>query len=117
MLSDLGDDRAGANPSVRGLIGIIIVQCAAGGVGAVERFSCGAAGRVGDRLMNLSVGDGGEGSGLIDNAGDAVGEGGGFHPVEHHSTDGDLTDIRFAPRLSGDDARQQLKVGFRNRTG
>ena len=71
-------------------VGIVIVESAAGGVGAIEGIPCSAAGRVGDRFIDLTVGDGGEGSGLVDDAGDAVGEGGGFHPIEDNGTDSDL---------------------------
>ena len=36
MLSDAGDDRTGANPTVGGFVGVIIVKSAAGGVRAVS---------------------------------------------------------------------------------
>ena len=36
MLPNAGDDRTGANPTVRGFVGIVIVESAAGGVGAIE---------------------------------------------------------------------------------
>lgn len=62
MLPNAGDDRTGANPTVRGFVGIVIVESAAGGVGAIEGIPCSAAGRVGDRFIDLTVGDGGEGS-------------------------------------------------------
>ena len=115
MLPNAGDDRTGANPTVRGFVGIVIVESAAGGVGAIERIPCSAAGRVGDRFIDLTVGDGGEGSGLVDDAGDAVGEGGGFHPIEDNGTDSDLTDIRFSAGFGGDDAGKQFQIGIGNR--
>ena len=87
MCANPGDDRAGANPFVGGLVRIIIVESAAGGVGAVERLARGAAGGVGDGFVNLAVGDGGEGAGLVNDAGNAVREGGGLDAVEHHRTD------------------------------
>lgn len=115
MLSDAGDDRTGANPTVGGFVGVIIVKSAAGGVRAVERIPCSAAGRVGDRFVDLTIGDGGEGSGLVDDTGDAVGKGGGFHPIEDDSADSDLTDIRFSPSFGGDDAGKQFQIGIGNR--
>lgn len=115
MLPNAGDDRTGANPTVRGFVGIVIVESAAGGVGAIEGIPCSAAGRVGDRFIDLTVGDGGEGSGLVDDAGDAVGEGGGFHPIEDNGTDSDLTDIRFSAGFGGDDAGKQFQIGIGNR--
>ena len=117
MCANPGDDRAGANPFVGGLVRIIIVESAAGGVGAVEGLARGAAGGVGDGFVNLAVGDGGEGAGLVNDAGNAVREGGGLDAVEHHRTDRHLADIRFAAGLGRDDAGQQLKVGVGDRTG
>lgn len=115
MLSDAGDDRTGANPTVGGFVGVIIVKSAAGGVRAVERIPCSAAGRVGDRFVDLTIGDGSEGSGLVDDTGDAVGKGGGFHSIEDDSADSDLTDIRFSPSFGGDDAGKQFQISIGNR--
>lgn len=115
VLPDAGDDRTGTNPAVGGLVRVVIVESAAGGVGAVERIPCSATGRVGDRFVDLTIGDGGEGSGLVDDAGDAVGEGGGFHPIEDNGADSDLTDIRFSAGFGGDDAGKQFQIGIGNR--
>ena len=93
MLPNAGDDRTGANPTVRGFVGIVIVESAAGGVGAIEGIPCSAAGRVGDRFIDLTVGDGGEGSGLVDDPGEGVGEGGMLHPVQDHRSHGHLPDV------------------------
>ena len=116
MLPNAGDDRTGANPTVRGFVGIVIVESAAGGVGAIEGIPCSAAGRVGDRFIDLTVGDGGEGSGLVDDAGDAVGEGGGFHPIEDNGTDSDLTDIRFSAGFGEEEEMPISSRVFRSAT-
>lgn len=115
MFADAGDDRTAADPAVGGLIGVIIVESTAGGVGAGERFACGTFGGIGDSGVDLSVRDGGESAWLINNAGNTVGEGGGLHAVEDDRTDSDLTDIRFAAGFSRNNACKKLDVGIGHR--
>ncbi|MFR5783313.1 MAG: hypothetical protein ACLUEK_16585, partial [Oscillospiraceae bacterium] len=40
-----------------------------------------------------------------------------LHTVEHHGADGHLTGIGFAPRLSGDEPRQQCELVVRRTRG
>ena len=117
MVANLGDNSSGANPLVGCLIRIIVIECTAGRIGAIESLTSCAACRVGDSFVDLSIGNGGEGARLIDNTGDAVREGGGLHAVEDNCADCYLTDIGFSAGFGGDDAGEQFKVGVGNRRG
>lgn len=64
----------------------------------------------GEVQIDLAIGDGGEGPGLVDDTGDGVGEGGMLYPVEHYGAHCNLANIGLTPGFRGDDAGQQLIV-------
>ncbi len=110
MASDDDDQRPRPDPFTRGFGGVEIVNCAAGGIPAVQRILRGAVGASRDGLVELAVIDTGEGAVLIDDAGDGIREGRMAHTVEHHGADGDLAGIGLSPRLGGDQAREQIEL-------
>ena len=112
MVADGDDQRARPDPGAGRGGGIEVIQRAAAGVAAAERVAGRAPGAFGDGLVKLSVGDGGEGVGLVDDAGDRVREGGMAHAVEHDRADRDLAVIGLAARLGGNDARQEILVSL-----
>ena len=89
---------------------IEVIDCAAGGAGAVERLARGSVGTVGDRLVELSVVKAGECALLIDNARKRIRERGMIDTVEDDGSDRHLTDIRLSSCLRGNEPRQQVNI-------
>ena len=104
MVADGCGDRQGADPLIFCCFRIVIINASAGGIPAVKRVSCRIISGGGNRLIDLSVNNGGKGSVLVDYAGERVGERGMFDPVQNNGADGNLTGIRFSPRFGGNDS-------------
>ena len=110
MVADGDDHRARPDPGACRGGGIKIVEGAAAGVAAVQRVLGGTVRALGDGLVKLAVGDGGEGVRLIDHTGDRVRERGMAHAVEHHRPYRHLAVVGLAPGLGGDDARKKIHI-------
>ena len=68
--------------------------------------------RVGYRLIKLAVVHTAEGTRLKDNAGNGVGKGGVFDPIEDDGAYSHLTGIRLTPSFGRDHTGQQGKVAI-----
>ena len=112
MLADLDDDRAGADPLIRRGDRVIVIDCAAGGIPAVERVLCGAVAAFRYRLIELPVVQAGEGAFLINHAGNGIGKRRVFHPVEHDRAYRNLAGIRFPAGFSRYQPRKQVVIAL-----
>lgn len=96
MVADSFNNRAGTNPGIGGFGRIIIIDGSAGGIPSVERVACGVIRGVADRLIKLSVGDGGESPRLINDAGQRIREGRVLNAIKNHGSHSYLSGIVFA---------------------
>ena len=102
MLSNHGDDRAGENPLVGGLGWVIIIDGAAGRILAINCVTGSPVSAFRHRGVDTAVIETGEGSGLLNDAGERIGEGGVLHAVQDHSAHGHLSGVWLAPGFSRD---------------
>ncbi len=97
MFSNAFDDGAGTNPFADGTVGVIVVDCSPGRVGAIQGVSGCTVCRGCYWLMELSIGDRSKGSGLINYTGEGVRERRVFNAVQNHSPYSNLTRIGLTP--------------------
>ena len=110
MFSDLDDQGPGPYPGAGGRVRVKIVDRSAAGVHTVQRVLGGPVGALTDGLVKLAVHHAGKGVGLVDHAGEGIGEGGVLDAVENDRAHRHLAVVGLAPGLGGDDPGQQVQV-------
>ena len=111
MFANGADGGATIDPFVGGLGGIVIIQCTAGGIGAVQSILGSATAAVGDcNRVELAIVQSGKCALLINDAGDGVGKGGAGDPIQDNGAYGDLPAVRFATGFGRYKPCQQIKV-------